>query len=82
MNSTGNEKELCELKIKVNEHSWQLKQTEQSLKKLESSDEAQWSKLRGVKQTITIVKWTSVGIALTIMADQIGLGQLIRLLGV
>ena len=82
MNSTDNDKELCELKIKVNQHGWQLKQTELSLKKLEKSEQSQWSKLREMCQKMNTVKWTAVGIAVALMAEQLGLGKVLKLLGV
>jgi len=82
MNSTDNDKELCELKIKVNQHDWQLKQTEQGLKKLEDSEQSQWSKLRQISQKMNTVKWTAVGIAVALMAEQLGLGKILKLLGV
>ena len=82
MNSTDKDKELCELKIKVNQHDWQLKQTEHSLKKLEDSEKSQWSKLREINQKINTVKWTAIGIATAVMAEQLGLGKIFKLLGV
>lgn len=76
------EKALCELKMQINEHRYKIEQAEECLINLRASDAKQWSKLRGIKQTMTIVKWTVIGMAMATLSETIGLPTIIRLLGV
>jgi len=76
------EKALCELKMQTNEHRYKIDQAQQCISNLRASDAKQWSKLRDIKQTMTIVKWTVIGMALATVGETIGLPTILRLLGV
>ena len=76
------EKALCELKMTINEHRYKIDQAEDCLNNLKASDAKQWSNLRNIKQTMTIVKWTVIGMAMATAGKAIGLPTLMKLLGV
>lgn len=76
------EKALCELKMTINEHRYKIDQAEECMHLLKASDAKQWSKLRNIKQTMTIVKWTVIGMAMATAGKAIGLPTLLKLLGV
>jgi hypothetical protein len=76
------EKALCELKMQINEHRYKIDQAEECLTNLKASDAKQWSKLRNIKQSMMIVKWTVIGVALATAGKTIGLPTLLKLLGV
>lgn len=76
------EKALCELKMTVTDHHYKITKVEEQVSSLQASDSKQWTKLRGIKQTMTIVKWTAIGMAVASTGSAIGLGQIFKLLGV
>ena len=75
-------KTLEELNLKVEKHEWELTHNRVLLEALKNSDKKQWERIRGIKHLITIVKWTCIGIAMTLGLKQLGLTTIFKLLGV
>ncbi len=75
------EKALCDLKATVTEHHYKITKVEEQVSGLQASDAKQWTKLRGIKQTMTIIKWTAIGMAIATTGNKIGLGHVLKLLG-
>jgi len=75
-------KTLEELNLKVEKHEWELTHNRVLLDALKNSDKKQWERIRDIKNLISIVKWTSVGIALTLGIKTIGITTIFKLLGV
>ena len=75
-------KSLEELTLKVEKHEWELAHSRVCLEALKNSDTKQWARIRGIKGLITTVKWTCVGMALTLGLKSIGLTTIFKLLGV
>lgn len=78
----SNNKNLEELNLKVEKHEWQLTHNRVLLESLKNSDKKQWERIRDIRNLISIVKWTSVGIALTLGIKTIGITTIFKLLGV
>jgi len=75
-------KTIEELNLKVEKHEWELTHNRVLLDALKNSDKKQWERIRDIKNLISIVKWTSVGIALTLGIKTIGITTIFKLLGV
>lgn len=75
-------KTLEELNLKVEKHEWELTHNRVLLDALKNSDKKQRERIRDIKNLISIVKWTSVGIALTLGIKTIGITTIFKLLGV
>lgn len=75
-------KTLEELNLKVEKHEWELTHNRVLLDSLKNSDKKQWERIRDIRNLISIVKWTSVGIALTLGIKTIGITTIFKLLGV
>lgn len=78
----SNNKNLEELNLKVEKHEWELTHNRVLLESLKNSDKKQWERIRDIRNLISIVKWTSVGIALTLGIKTIGITTIFKLLGV
>ena len=78
----SNNKSLEELNLKVEKHEWELTHNRVLLESLKNSDKKQWERIRDIRNLISIVKWTSVGIALTLGIKTIGITTIFKLLGV
>jgi len=78
----SNNKNLEELNLKVEKHEWELTHNRVLLENLKNSDKKQWERIRDIRNLISIVKWTSVGIALTLGIKTIGITTIFKLLGV
>jgi len=78
----SNNKSLEELNLKIEKHEWELTHNRVLLENLKNSDSKQWERIRGIKNLITIVKWTCVGMALTMGLKSVGLTTIFKLLGV
>ena len=75
-------KTFDELNLKVEKHDWELTSNRVLLENLKNSDKKQWERIRDIRNLISIVKWTSVGIALTLGIKTIGITTIFKLLGV
>lgn len=75
-------KTLEELNLKVEKHEWELTHNRVLLDSLKNSDKKQWERIRDIRNLISIVKWTCVGIALTLGIKTIGITTIFKLLGV
>ena len=75
-------KTIEELNLKVEKHDWELTSNRVLLESLRNSDKKQWDRIRDLRNLISIVKWTSVGIALTLGIKTIGITTIFKLLGV
>ena len=78
----SNNKSLEELNLKVEKHERELTHNRVLLESLKNSDKKQWERIRDIRNLISIVKWTSVGIALTLGIKTIGITTIFKLLGV
>ena len=79
---SNDNKIIDELNLKVEKHEWELTHNRVLLEALKNSDKKQWEKIRGIKHLIITIKWTCIGIALTLGLKQIGLTTIFKLLGV
>lgn len=71
-----------DIETRINKAEWMLERHDESIKELRGVSKELKKSLYSIHQTLVQIKWFAVGAAAILFANQMGLGSLLRLIGI
>ena len=71
-----------DIETRINKAEWTLERHDESIQELRGVSKELKKSLYSIHQTLVQIKWFAVGAAVIVLANQMGLGSIFRLIGI